>query len=62
MPHHFTKDTTEAAIFCNKCMKETMWRIADGRRQWCIACYEKQQSPEKKKEEPPQDIQQNLFN
>jgi hypothetical protein len=20
-------------------MKMTQWRVADGRRQWCIACY-----------------------
>src|ERR1700743_721406 len=41
MPHHFTKGTVEAAIFCPRCMRETMWRIADGRRQYCLKCNEK---------------------
>ena len=44
MPHHFTKDTIQAAIFCNACMKETPWRIADGRRQFCLTCYERKQA------------------
>jgi len=41
MPQHYTKATTEALIFCKRCMNETLWRVADGRRQWCIPCYEK---------------------
>jgi hypothetical protein len=41
MPHHFTKSTVEASIWCNKCGKMTPWRIADGRRQYCIPCYDK---------------------
>lgn len=41
MPQHYTKDTTEAIIFCAKCMDETRWRVADGRRQYCLKCYEK---------------------
>ena len=51
MPHHFTKGTVEAAIWCNKCGKETPWRVADGRRQYCLKCYEKPPEP-KKPEEP----------
>ena len=39
MPEHYSKSTVEASIFCPKCMKMTQWRVADGRRQWCIACY-----------------------
>ena len=48
-PEHYTKLTTEAAIFCPKCMKVMMWRVADGRRQWCITCYNKpkETKPEK---------------
>jgi hypothetical protein len=38
MPHHFTKSTVEASIWCNRCNKETPWRIADGRRQYCLTC------------------------
>jgi len=41
MPHHFTKATVEASIFCQKCMKFTPWRIADGRRQFCLVCYDR---------------------
>jgi hypothetical protein len=41
MPHHYTKATVEASVWCNRCGKETPWRIADGRRQFCLACYEK---------------------
>ena len=39
MPHHFTKGTVQASIWCNRCNKETPWRIADGRRQYCLTCY-----------------------
>ena len=38
---HFTKNTVQAEIFCNRCMKMTQWRIADGRRQYCIPCYDR---------------------
>jgi hypothetical protein len=41
MPHHYTKATVEAAIWCKQCGKETPWRIADGRRQYCQICYDK---------------------
>ena len=41
MPHHYTKTTVEASVWCNRCGKETPWRIADGRRQFCLVCYEK---------------------
>jgi hypothetical protein len=60
MPHHFTKSTEQAMIFCPRCMKETMWKIADGRRQFCLPCQERKQQPEKP--ESPQDTQGNLFN
>jgi hypothetical protein len=39
-PQHYTKNTVQAAIWCNSCGKITPWRIADGRRQYCIPCYE----------------------
>lgn len=41
MPHHFTKTTVEASIYCTRCGKDTPWRIADGRRQFCLVCYDK---------------------
>lgn len=54
MSHHFTKSTVQAACWCNKCGKETPWRIADGRRSYCLVCYDKptEKKPEKKQEEP----------
>ena len=41
MPEHYTKATVEASIWCNKCGKMTPWRISDGRRSFCLTCYEK---------------------
>jgi hypothetical protein len=41
MPHHYPKSCVEASIWCNRCGKETPWRIADGRRQFCLICYVK---------------------
>ena len=40
MPGHYTKATVEASIFCGKCHRMTSWRIADGRRQYCLVCYQ----------------------
>lgn len=39
MPHHFPKNTVQAEVFCPKCMKLTPWRIAGGRRAYCLVCY-----------------------
>jgi hypothetical protein len=41
MGQHYTKDTVEAPIFCNKCMRFTQWRILGGKPAFCIPCYEK---------------------
>jgi hypothetical protein len=38
---HFAKSTVQAEIFCNRCMKMTPWRVADGRRQYCLTCYDR---------------------
>ena len=59
MPHHFTKSTVEASVWCNACMKMTPWRIADGRRQYCLICYEK--IPHSKTKETPPEAQKELF-
>ena len=40
MPHHFTKSTVQANCWCNACNRETPWRIVDGRRSYCLTCYE----------------------
>jgi hypothetical protein len=58
MPHHFTKSTVEAAVWCNRCNKETPWRIADGRRQFCLTCYSK---PSEEKPAATPDDQFDLF-
>jgi hypothetical protein len=41
MPHHFTKGTVGASIWCGKCGKMTPWRVAGGKRSYCIPCYDK---------------------
>jgi hypothetical protein len=52
MPEHYTKNTVRAEIFCMKCRKLTPWRIADGRRQYCLLCYEVRSAPHNKADEP----------
>jgi hypothetical protein len=37
---HFTKNTVEASIWCNACNKATPWKILNGRRGYCIACFD----------------------
>lgn len=50
MPEHFTRNTTEALIWCNKCQRNTVHRIDDGRRGPCL----EHETPIKpKKPEPP---------
>lgn len=61
MPHHFNKATVEAMIFCPTCMRETPWKIADGRRQFCKVCAEKTQERHKKDEPQEESKQANLF-
>lgn len=58
---HFTKNTVQAEIFCNRCMKMTQWRIADGRRQYCLVCYDRKKQPDAKQETEPQAEQGRLF-
>jgi hypothetical protein len=41
---HFTKNTVEASIWCNACNKTTPWRILQGKRGYCIPCYDKKGS------------------
>ena len=38
---HFTRDTVEAPIWCNRCNKVTSWKILNGKRAYCIPCYNK---------------------
>lgn len=37
-PEHYTKNTVEASIWCNKCGKHTMHRVDSGRRGPCKVC------------------------
>lgn len=59
MPHHYTKNTVEAQIWCRTCGKMTQWRVLGGRQSHCLACYEKKQAEPTKKEQRPE--QANLF-
>lgn len=61
MPQHYTKLTTQAAIFCRKCMKETPWRIADGRRQYCLTCYERERADHGAEHKPTPTYQPSLL-
>jgi hypothetical protein len=38
MPHHFTKSTIQADVWCTKCHKITPHRVFDGRRGPCLDC------------------------
>ena len=58
MPHHFTKGTVQASVWCNRCRKDTAWRIADGRRQFCTICYNR---PVTAKEKEQKEKQPSLF-
>ena len=58
---HFTKGTVEASIFCNRCMKMTPWRVADGRRQYCLTCYDKRKEADSQIPVKPEDKQGSLF-
>ncbi len=52
-PEHYPKLTVEASIFCKTCMKMTPWRIAGGKRQFCIPCYERDHAPKPEATAPP---------
>jgi hypothetical protein len=39
--HHHTKRTVEAKVYCRKCGKPTMHRVADGRVGPCLVCMAK---------------------
>jgi hypothetical protein len=57
---HFTKNTVEAACWCQVCRQQTMHRIDDGIRGPCLVCLEKRTVPSRK---PPEKIhhQEQLF-
>ncbi len=40
MRRFFTKSTVEAQVWCVKCGRETWWKIAGGRPQYCMPCME----------------------
>jgi hypothetical protein len=61
MPHHFTKSTVEASVWCNRCGRMTQWRIADGRRSYCLVCYEKGDAEAKARPAPEPAQQGSLF-
>lgn len=55
---HFTKNTVESSEWCNTCGKKTPWKILQGKRAYCIPCYEAKASKPVEKHEVEQG---NLF-
>jgi len=49
MAQHYTLNTVEAAAFCRKCGKETMYKVEGRRLSYCMACMAKP-LPQKKPE------------
>lgn len=45
MRHFFSKGTVMAAMWCDKCHAETVWKIAGGRPQYCMKCYDYKNNP-----------------
>jgi hypothetical protein len=43
MPEHYTKNTLEATVWCNRCGKDTQHRIDGGRRGPCLECMRKRE-------------------
>ena len=60
MPEHYTKNTVEASAWCNTCNRMTQWRIADGKRSYCLEHNEPYKVGSIKPPEP--DPQRKLFN
>lgn len=62
MPHHFTKATTEASVWCTVCGKQTVHLVFDGRRGGCTACIARREAEKAAREaEPPVAVQEKLF-
>ena len=61
MPQHYTQNTVEDSIFCNRCRKMTPWRILNGKRAFCIPCHEKRTPTPPKPPTPPASTQGDLF-
>jgi len=45
MRHFFTKSTVEAEMWCQRCHKETMWRIMGRRPGYCMVCQAIRENP-----------------
>ena len=43
MPEHYTKNTLECTVYCNKCAKFTQHRVDDGRRGPCLECIKRRE-------------------
>jgi hypothetical protein len=52
MPHHFPKNTVEASIWCNTCNRVTPWRVLNGKRGYCIPCYDAKATKPERVEKP----------
>ncbi len=41
MPEHYTRNTIEATVWCNRCNRDTQHRVDGGRRGPCLECLKK---------------------
>lgn len=60
MSQHYTKNTVEAAAWCNTCNKSTAHAVSDGRLSYCVPCFSKLGSAAMVKREAPA-VQDSLF-
>ena len=41
MTEHYTRNTFEVSVWCNKCRKDTPHRVLGGKLAYCIPCFKK---------------------
>ena len=61
MPQHFTKNVVEAQIFSPRWMAMTSWKIEDGRRQYCLTCYDRRLKQDQEAPQQAPETQGKLF-
>jgi hypothetical protein len=62
MPHHFTKATVSARVWCKVCGKETVHLVFDGRRGGCTECMARRDAEKVAREAVlPAAVQEKLF-
>jgi hypothetical protein len=64
MPHHFTKATVMATVWCDVCGKPTVHHVFDGRRGGCQECIARRDAEHVQREAEklsPAAVQERLF-